>query len=147
MSTPLSVTLGTAPFDVGAELAALGPSGAVASFVGHVRADDGVVELFLEHHPVMTRAALQHLADVAAARWPLDAVRLIHRVGRLVAGDPIVLVAVAARHRTAALEACAFLIDRLKTDAPLWKRETLSDGSARWVEQRETDVDQAMRWA
>ena len=133
-------------FDSGAELAAMGAHGAVASFIGHVRSDDGVEELWLDHHPAMTSAALERLADGAMRRWPLAAVTIIHRVGALAAGDRIVLVAAASAHREAALAACAYLIDRLKTDVPLWKRETLVDGSARWVEPRDGDAVRAEVW-
>lgn len=137
----------TADFDPGAVLAALGPHGAVASFIGHVRADDGVETLFLDHHPAMTQAALEALAASAMQRWPLAAVTLIHRVGALAAGTRIVLVATASPHRAAALESCAFLIDRLKTDVPLWKKETLADGRQRWVEPRDGDAERAEGWA
>lgn len=133
-------------FDPGAELAAMGAHGAVASFIGHVRSDDGVAELWLDHHPVMTGMALERLAAGAMQRWPLAAVTIVHRVGALAAGERIVLVAAASAHREAALAACAFLIDRLKTDVPLWKRETLADGSARWVEPREGDAARAEDW-
>lgn len=133
-------------FDPGAELAALGAQGAVASFIGHVRSDDGVVELWLDHHPTMTAAALDRLAGEAMQRWPLAGVTILHRVGALAAGERIVLVAAASAHRAAALSACGFLIDRLKTDVPLWKRETLADGSARWVEPREGDSARAEGW-
>lgn len=133
-------------FDPGAELAAMGAHGAVASFVGHVRSDDGVAELWLDHHPAMTGTALERLAKGAMQRWPLAAVSIVHRVGALAAGDRIVLVAAASGHREAALAACAFLIDRLKTDVPLWKRETLVDGSARWVDPRDGDAARAEGW-
>lgn len=133
-------------FDTGAELALLEMTGAVASFTGLVRGDDGVVEMHLEHYPGMTEAALNQLADQAMERWPLSSATIIHRVGRLVRGDRIVFVGTASDHRTAALEACAFLIDRLKTGAPFWKKELLSDGSERWVEARATDDVAADRW-
>jgi molybdopterin synthase catalytic subunit len=133
-------------FDPGAELAALGPHGAVASFIGHVRADDGVETLFLEHHPAMTQAALETLAAGAMRRWPLAAVTLIHRTGALAANARIVLVATASPHRSAALDACAYLIDRLKTDVPLWKKELLAGGEQRWVEHREADAARAEGW-
>jgi molybdopterin synthase catalytic subunit len=134
-------------FDPGAELAAMGAHGAMASFIGHVRHDDGVTELWLDHHPAMTGAALEQLAEGATQRWPLAAVTIVHRVGALAAGERIVLVAAASAHREAALAACAFLIDRLKTDVPLWKRETLADGSTRWVEPRDGDAARAEGWA
>jgi molybdopterin synthase catalytic subunit len=135
-------------FDAGAELAALaaGGAGGIASFTGVVRGDGGLIELFLEHHPGMTQRRLADLAEQAAARWELMGVTLIHRVGALAPGEPIVLVATAARHRGAALEACAALIDRLKTDAPFWKCERFADGTRRWVEPRPEDAAAAERW-
>jgi molybdopterin synthase catalytic subunit len=86
------------------------------------------------------------LADQAAARWQLGGLIIIHRVGRLIPGERIVLVATASPHRAAALEACAFLIDRLKTDAPFWKKECFADGEERWVDARESDSAAAERW-
>lgn len=135
-------------FDPGEELAALGAlgSGGVASFVGHVRGDDALVALTLEHYPAMTIATLEALADEALSRWALDGVAVIHRIGRLVPGDRIVLVGTAARHRAAALEACAYLIDRLKTDVPFWKKEEFADGRSDWVEARASDDAAARRW-
>lgn len=151
LSARIVTRIGEADFDVGVELAALGPAGAVASFVGHVRADvkdlgPAVASLRLDHHPVMAHAALDALAQAAAARWPLSAVTIIHRVGNLAAGARIVLVATASEHRAAALDACAYCIDRLKTDVPLWKCETLADGAQRWVEARAGDDDRAAGW-
>lgn len=135
-------------FDTGAELAALGQgnTGAVASFIGHVRGDGGLIAMTLEHYPGMTEAALAALADEAETRWALSGLTLIHRVGRLVPGDRIVLVATASAHRAAALDACAFLIDRLKTDAPFWKKEEDGNGTARWVDARDSDDAAAARW-
>lgn len=136
-----------AAFDTGAELAALARlgGGGVASFTGVVRDEGGLVELFLEHHPRAAEAMLRALADEAAARWRLLGATIVHRVGALAPGDPIVLVATAAPHRRAALEACAALIDRLKTDAPFWKRERFADGRATWVEPRAEDAHDAAR--
>lgn len=136
-------------FDTGAELARLGSSGAggVASFIGHVRGDSGLITLTLEHYPAMTQAALEALADAALARWDLCGLTLIHRVGAMVPGDAIVLVATASAHRAAALEACAFLIDRLKTDAPFWKKECFAYGREAWVDARDSDGAAAARWA
>ena len=133
--------------DVAAELALVEQpgAGAVASFTGLVRGDDGVTVLELEHYPGATEAALHALAEQAAARWGLLAAHIVHRVGRMVPGDRVVFVATAAAHRGAALDACAFLIDRLKTDAPFWKREERGDG-VRWVEPRAADSDAAARW-
>jgi molybdopterin synthase catalytic subunit len=120
--------------------------GAIASFTGLVRGDDGITEMTLEHYPGMTETALNALADQACGRWPLGGVVLIHRYGRLIPGDRIVHVACASSHRTAALEACAFLIDQLKTNAPFWKREVRSDGSATWVEAKTGDDARAEQW-
>lgn len=134
-------------FDSGEELARLEAleAGAVASFTGLVRRDDGVEALTLEHYPGMTERALGKLAEEAAGRWQLAGTILIHRVGRLEAGERIVFVGTASRHRQDALEACAFLIDRLKTDAPFWKQEHLASED-RWVSARDTDAAAAARW-
>ena len=142
----IRTALTVAPLAVTAELAALEGHGALVSFTGHVRADDGVAALWLEHHPRMTLAALDALAAQAMARWPLAAVTLIHRVGAIPVGEAIVLVAVAGPHRDAAFDAARYLIDRLKTDVPLWKRETMADGTARWVAQKPGDVARAGDW-
>ncbi|MFZ3485375.1 molybdenum cofactor biosynthesis protein MoaE [Sphingomonas sp. 3-13AW] len=135
------------PIDLAATLAAVesGGAGAVATFSGFVREDDGVRELSLEHYPGMTDAVLQTLAEEAVARWQLQAVTVIHRIGPMSPGERIVLVVTAAPHRHAALEACTFLIDRLKTDAPFWKRERRTEG-ARWVDARHGDTGAADRW-
>ena len=121
-------------------------AGAVATFSGLVRADDGVDVLELEHYPGATEAALEALARQAGERWGLLGVTVIHRVGPMRPGERIVFVGTAAPHRAAALEACAFLIDRLKTDAPFWKRETRGS-DARWVEARGSDDAAAARWS
>jgi len=136
------------PIDVAAELAAhdAGGHGASASFIGRVRGDDGLVELFLDHHPVLTARGLDELAAQAAARWRLGALTLIHRVGAMAPGDTIVLVLASSPHRAEALDATEYLIDRLKTDVMLWKRETFADGRAAWVEQRDGDHARAERW-
>lgn len=136
-----------AAIDIAAELDALerAGGGAVATLTGLVRDDGGVEELFLEHYPVATEKALSDLAAEAARRWSLAAATVIHRVGAMAPGERIVFVGAAAAHRAAALEACAFLIDRLKTDAPFWKRETRGQ-DARWVGERDSDRDAADRW-
>jgi len=143
----ISVRVQPEDFDVGAELAALESKGggAVASFTGIVRADDGVEAMTLEHYPGMTEKALTMLAKQATARWPLCGVTVLHRVGTLRAGDRIVFVGTASDHRAAALEACTFLIDRLKTDAPFWKKEHRREGDS-WVEARATDDAAARSW-
>ncbi|WP_394647746.1 molybdenum cofactor biosynthesis protein MoaE [uncultured Sphingomonas sp.] len=132
--------------DVAAELTALERGGAVATFTGLVRADDGVATLELEHYPGATEAALTRLAEAATARWSLAAATIVHRVGPMAPGERIVFVGTCSAHRAAALDACAYLIDRLKTDAPFWKRETVG-GETRWVEARATDDDAAARWS
>lgn len=142
-------------FDMGAELDALADTGAgaVASFLGIVRADGDpaypdrrVTALELEHYPGMTEAALQSLAEAATERFKLTGALVIHRIGKLDAGAPIVLAAAAAPHRADALDACAFLIDRLKTDAPFWKKQHFADGSAKWVEAKGSDDARAADW-
>lgn len=144
----IRVAVQSGAIDVPAEmdLHDAGGHGATASFIGRVRGDDGLIELFLEHHPAMTSAGLADLAHVAADRWQLAAITLIHRVGAMVPGDTIVLILASSRHRVEALAACEFLIDRLKTDVMLWKRETFADGRAQWVEQRDGDHARAERW-
>lgn len=135
-------------FDPGVELARLEDSGAgaIASFTGLVRGEGGLTALTLEHYPQMSEAALVRLAEDARARWALSGLVLIHRIGRLEAGARIVFVAAASAHRAAALEASAFLIDRLKTDVPFWKKESFADGREVWVEARSTDEQAAARW-
>jgi molybdopterin synthase catalytic subunit len=139
-------------FDVGAELAALTAGrtdvGGVASFVGLVRDMAGgapVGAMTLEHYPGMTEKKLAEIEAEAQRRWPLQASLIIHRYGRLEPGERIVLVATASPHRQAALEACAFLIDWLKTKAPFWKLEDTASGP-QWVEARDSDDEAAARW-
>ncbi|HEV7234114.1 MAG TPA: molybdenum cofactor biosynthesis protein MoaE [Sphingorhabdus sp.] len=132
-----------------APLAALG-GGAVASFTGIARDDandgGGVTAIELEHYPAMTQASLESLANEAIARWRLLGCVVVHRVGMIAVGEAIVLVGTAASHRAEALDACTFLIDRLKTDAPFWKKEHRVDGSADWVEAKNTDDARAEKW-
>jgi len=137
-------------FDPAAELSRLsaGGAGAVCSFAGLVRdSNDGhqVAAMTLEHYPGMTERVLQRLEDEARARWPIIDTLIVHRYGRLEPGDRIVLVAVASPHRDAAFDACRFLIDRLKTNAPFWKSEETPDGP-RWVEARAEDDGAAAGW-
>ncbi len=141
-------------FDIGAEIEALTSGrheiGAIASFVGVTRAKAGedrtVSAMTLEHYPAMTERQLAAIEAEACRRWDLSASLIVHRHGRLEPGERIVLVVTAAPHRQAALDACAFLIDWLKTKAPFWKREETSDG-ARWVAARDTDERAAERWS
>jgi len=144
----IRVLVQPAAIDVTAELDLhdAGGHGASASFIGRVRGEGDLAELFLDHHPVMTEAGLAALAHAAADRWRLSALTLIHRVGAMVPGDTIVLVLASSPHRAEALAACEYLIDRLKTDVMLWKRETFADGRVQWVEQREGDHSRAGRW-
>lgn len=144
------ISVQEAPFDLGDESAALAAGrcdvGGMASFVGICRADDGIAAMVLEHYPGMTERALAGIAAEAERRWPLTGCTIIHRIGRIVPGAPIVLVLTASAHRSAALEACAFLIDWLKTRAPFWKQEELADGTTRWVEARAEDEAATSRW-
>ncbi len=143
----IRVAVQESAIDIAAEHAAAerADAGAVATFTGLVRGDDGVTELMLEHYPGATERALEALCAEAVARWTLAAATVVHRVGPMVPGDRVVFVATTARHRGAALQACAFLIDRLKTGAPFWKRERRGV-DARWVEARDTDDAAAARW-
>lgn len=139
-------------FDVGAELVRLTSGrtdiGGLASFIGVVRArsEAGALQaMTLEHYPGMTEKRLGEIEAEALARWPLTGSLIIHRHGRLLPGERIVLVATASSHRQAALESCQFLIDWLKTKAPFWKLEETASGS-HWVEAREADDHAAERW-
>lgn len=144
----IRIRVSDADFDVGAETALMTGEGVggIATFIGIVRGDGGLTSLTLDHYPAMTERALRALAAEAEARWVLPAITIIHRIGTMVPGDHIVFVGVASAHRAAALESCTFLIDRLKTDAPFWKRETFDDGRADWVEARANDGVVAARW-
>lgn len=142
------VSIQTGDFDVGTELAALEAlgGGGVASFTGIVRGGGGLTALELEHYPSMTHGQVHRIVEEAMARWPLIGVRVIHRHGRLEPGARIVFVGTASRHRTAALESCAFLIDWLKSHAPFWKKEHFADGSPCWVDARAEDAARADSW-
>jgi molybdopterin synthase catalytic subunit len=139
-------------FDLGTEVAALragdGGVGAVAAFVGTVRErNDGaaVQSLELEHYPGMTEAAIESMIDQAVERFAIRAARVVHRVGRLAPAAQIVLVAVTAAHRGEAFQACEFLMDYLKTQAPFWKKERTPEGE-RWVDARVADDAALARW-
>jgi len=146
------ISVQQADFDVGIEFAALTAGrtdiGGIGCFVGTVRNNPGehVVAMTLEHYPAMTERAIARIVEEAERRWSLLGCTVIHRVGRLTPGANIVLVLAASSHRQAALDATAFLIDWLKTKAPFWKREELTDGAATWVEAREADDAAAARW-
>ena len=122
--------------------------GAIVSFVGVVRGDndaDRLVSMTLEHFPGMTERELNQIADDANSRWELLGVTIIHRVGELLPGEPIVLVLAASAHRRTAFEAAEFLMDYLKTKAPFWKEERRVSGT-RWVDARNSDEVAAARW-
>ena len=146
------VSIQTADFDLAAEVRALHASdpgvGAVTSFIGTVRdRNDGadVSQMELEHYPGMTESAIEAMIDQALHRFDIRAARVVHRVGLLRPGEQIVLVAVASAHRGMAFQACEFLIDYLKTQAPFWKKETTAAG-ARWVDARVADDAALARW-
>jgi len=119
--------------------------GAVVTFTGHVRADDGLNALTLEHYPGMTEREIERHLREAERRWPLLGAAVVHRIGRLLPGERIVFVAVAAEHRRAAFQATEFLIDYLKTRAPFWKQEQHGESTA-WVEARREDETAVSRW-
>jgi molybdopterin synthase catalytic subunit len=119
--------------------------GAIATFTGLVRGEDGLNSLTLEHYPAMTEREIARCVAEAGKRWPLLSTTVIHRVGKLVPGERIVLVAVASPHRKAAFEACEFLIDYLKTRAPFWKEEQRGR-EAHWIEAKASDDEFAKRW-
>jgi molybdopterin synthase catalytic subunit len=146
------VTVQAADFDLGAEVAALRAGdagvGAVASFIGTVRDRNdgaGVSAMELEHYPGMTERAIEAMIDEAQRRFDIRAARVIHRVGRLLPGDQIMMVAVTSAHRGQAFLACEFLMDYLKTQAPFWKKESTPEGE-RWVDARSSDDAAVARW-
>ena len=148
----MTVRVQTGDFDVGAEMAAMrrgNPKiGAMASFVGVVRdLSEGadVAEMTLEHYPGMTEKALEKIVEEARARWDIYDALVVHRVGTLKPTDQIVLVVVASAHRGEAFQACEFLMDYLKTQAPFWKKEQTPEG-ARWVDARSSDDAAVARW-
>ena len=146
------VSIRTDDFDLGAEVAALrqgdGGVGAVVAFIGTVRdRNEGaaVQSLELEHYPGMTEAAIEAMIDEAMRRFEIRAARVVHRVGVLAPSAQIVLVAVTSAHRGQAFQACEFLMDYLKTQAPFWKKEA-GPGGARWVDARVADDAALARW-
>ena len=139
-------------FDLGAEVARLRAHdrgvGAVATFIGTMRDindDASVSAMELEHYPGMTERAIEAMIEEAMSRFDIRGARVVHRVGPLMPGDQIVLVAVSSAHRGQAFQACEFLMDYLKTQAPFWKKETTPDG-ARWVDARVADDAALARW-
>ncbi len=148
----ISIKVQAEPFDPDAEsrvVRAGNPRvGGVVTFLGLMRDlndGDDVTRMTLEHYPGMTEKALRQIAETAMRRWELDAINVVHRVGTLTPEEPIVLVAVASRHRGAAFRGCEFVIDYLKNRAPFWKKEQTAQGE-RWVEARDSDKTAEARW-
>jgi molybdopterin synthase catalytic subunit len=153
---PARVRIQSEDFDVGHEVVALRAGsaqvGAVASFIGTVRdrsigsgpADTTNMEL--EHYPGMTEASIEAMIDEATRRFAILGARIVHRVGMLQPGDQIVLVVVCSAHRAEAFQACEFLMDYLKTQAPFWKKEHRPDGTSQWVDARVADDAALKRW-
>ena len=138
-------------FDAGAEVEQLRStaSGAIVQFLGVMRDNnqgDTVASMHLEHYPGMTESSIERIVVEASERWSLLGCTVIHRVGAVLPGEQIVLVAVSAAHRHAAFQACEFVMDYLKTQAPFWKKEQLHNGESRWVDARESDDRAAARW-
>ncbi len=150
----MSVRVQAGDFDIAAEVTAVTAGrpdiGAVVTFTGTVRGtagDEGIKAITLEHYPGMTEVELERIEAAALARWPLQATTIVHRVGRLLPGENIVLVVTASAHRQAAFEAAEFLMDYLKTDAPFWKKEDVLGSPARWVDARDSDSTSRERWS
>src|SRR5450631_127145 len=152
MTAAVTICIQQADFDVAQEIAALTKArtdvGAVVSFSGICRGSEGdepIAALTLEHYPGMAEAEIARHAETAMSRWPLTGLTVIHRVGRIVPGENIVLVVTASQHRQAAFEAAEFLMDYLKANAPFWKREEKPAGTS-WVDARDHDDAAAARW-
>ena len=152
MTSPVTIRIQEADFDIAREIAALTQGrtdiGAVVSFSGICRGDEDstrIAALTLEHYPGMAEEEIRRHVDEANARWPLDGVTVIHRVGRITPGENIVLVLTASQHRQAAFQAAEFLMDYLKTSAPFWKKEESATGTG-WVEAHARDDEAAARW-
>jgi len=152
MTSPVTIRIQTADFDVAREIAALTASrtdiGAVVTFSGICRGTEGgdaTTALTLEHYPGMAEAEITRHAEQAMARWPLTGITIVHRVGRIVPGENIMVVLTASAHRQAAFQAAEFLMDYLKAHAPFWKREETADGAG-WVAAKADDDDAAARW-
>jgi molybdopterin synthase catalytic subunit len=153
MESPISITVQAEPLEPDAESSRVYAGnprvGGVVTFLGLMRdLNDGaaVRSMTLEHYPGMTEKALRAIAEEAMGRWDLEAIRVVHRVGELAPLDPIVLVAVASRHRGDAFRACELIIDYLKTRAPFWKKEATEAGE-RWVQARAADSEAEARWS
>lgn len=148
----MDVTVQEEGFDPGAQLNAFaaiaGGAGAVVSFTGRVRdVSAGLHFMEIEHYPAMTQSAIESICQEARARWRLEAVRVIHRYGRLEPGETIMMVLAAAKHRADAFSAADFMMDYLKSRAPFWKKEYTRDGAASWVAAKNGDVAALARWS
>ncbi|MEX0955635.1 MAG: molybdenum cofactor biosynthesis protein MoaE [Rhizobiaceae bacterium] len=152
MAITADVRIQSEPFDTGAEIASLSSgrrdNGALVTFSGICRDEAGTLAaLEIEHYPGMAEAEISRIAAEAAERWPVTAITVIHRHGRIVTGDPIVLVMTVSEHRQAAFAAAEFMMDFLKSRAPFWKKEHRVDGSSgEWVDAKETDEKALTRW-
>ena len=152
MAIPVTIRIQEADFDVAREIATLTKGrtdiGAVVSFSGICRGSEGdqaIAALTLEHYPGMAEAEIDRHVQTSLSRWPLTGLTVIHRVGRIVPGENIVLVVTASAHRQAAFEAAEFLMDYLKANAPFWKREESAGGTS-WIDARDHDDQAAARW-
>ena len=152
MTAAVTIRIQQADFDIAQEISALTQGrtdiGAVVSFSGICRGREGsetIAALTLEHYPGMAEAEIARHAETAMSRWPLTGLTVVHRVGRIVPGENIVLVLTASQHRQAAFQAAEFLMDYLKANAPFWKREESPKGSS-WIEARDHDDAAAARW-
>lgn len=152
MDVAATIRIQEADFDIAREIALLSKGrtdiGAVVSFTGICRGIEGsepIAALRLEHYPGMAEAEIKRHADEAMARWPLQGLTIIHRFGRILPGENIVLVVTASSHRQSAFEAAEFLMDYLKTSAPFWKQEESARGKS-WIEARDHDDAAAARW-
>jgi len=153
VDTLINIRVEPQDFDVGAEYNLLRErsenSGAIVLFTGLVRdfnADGAIDGIILEHYPAMTQKTLQTIVQRALSKWQLEAVTIIHRVGKLLNHDQIVLVGVSARHREAAFDGASFIMDFLKTEAPFWKKEVTPQGDAQWVDAKVSDQRARERW-
>jgi molybdopterin synthase catalytic subunit len=149
---PVTIRIQTADFDIAREIAALTASrtdiGAVVTFSGICRGTEGgdaTTALTLEHYPGMAEAEITRHAEQAMTRWPLTGITIVHRVGRIVPGENIMVVLTASAHRQAAFQAAEFLMDYLKAHAPFWKREETAEGAG-WVAAKTDDDEAAARW-
>ena len=149
MTAVIHTAISENAIDIAAENARLynagvADAGAIVCFTGMVRGGD-VLSLTLEHYPNMTEKSMRQIAAAAADKWQLLSMRVIHRVGKMKPGDIIVFVGASSRHRVDAFNACAYIMDYLKTQAPFWKKEQTAAGE-RWVDARDTDDKLRLRW-